>query len=204
MDTVATTASPGPRTPRRSAVIPTVRIRALSRPGWSRTVALICTGSAVSLGSLAMVGASAAGANGHPTSVAAAAKGRTEHFRIGSSKPTGPGTIIVTGVVNAGGLERPGPAVDSAVFTGGGFRVDHSVGHPTVRFNPRTCVGTITQSGPFRIFDGTGRFSHLQGSGRYRFRADYTTSRNRSGCTQTMTAYIETIDGMITVDHARS
>ena len=47
-----------------------------------------------------------------------------------------PGTIIVTGVVNAGGTEKPGRAIDGATFASGSFRIDHSVGQPTVRFDP--------------------------------------------------------------------
>jgi hypothetical protein len=66
-------------------------------------------------------------------------------------------------------------------------------------FDPQTCVGTITQTGPFRVYDGTGRFAGLGGSGTYWFHATYTTGRNVAGCTKTVTAYIETINGAITV-----
>src|ERR1700733_6730387 len=41
---------------------------------------------------------------------------RTEYFHVVSTKPSGPGTIIVTGVVNAGGTEKPGRAIDGATF----------------------------------------------------------------------------------------
>lgn len=131
--------------------------------------------------------------------VAPASSGRTEYFRVASTNAAGPGAIIVTGVVNDGGIEDPGPAADHAVFGDGTFRIDHSVGHPTASFNPKTCVGTITQTGPFRVYDGTGRFAGLGGSGTYRFFATYTTARNAAGCTKAMTAYIETINGVLTV-----
>ena len=181
---------------------------------WSRAVTATVIGGVVSVGSVAALSATAAATTGRITSATARSSvystaasrpvRRTERFQVGSSKPAGPGTIIVTGVIDAGGLERPGPAVDSAVFTGGGFRIDHSVGHPTAHFNPKTCVGTITESGPFRVFDGTGRFSRLKGLGSYRFHAVYTTARNGTNCTKTMTAYIETIDGTITVPRAQA
>jgi hypothetical protein len=130
---------------------------------------------------------------------APAPSGLTEYFHVASTNEAGPGAIIVTGVFNDGGIEHPGRSVDDAVFGDGTFRVDHSAGQPTARFNPKTCVGTITQTGPFRVYDGTGRFSGLQGSGIYQFYATYTTGRNATGCTKTMTAYIETINGVITV-----
>jgi hypothetical protein len=124
---------------------------------------------------------------------------RTEYFHVVSTKPSGPGTIIVTGVVNAGGTEKPGRAIDGATFAGGSFRIDHSAGQPTVRFDPATCVGTITQAGPFKVIDATGDMTGLAGSGRYVFHALYTTARAAGRCSATMTAYTETIEGIATV-----
>jgi hypothetical protein len=36
---------------------------------------------------------------------------RTEYFHVASTAPSGPGTIIITGVVDAGGAEHPGRAI---------------------------------------------------------------------------------------------
>ena len=125
--------------------------------------------------------------------------GTAHHTPVRGTAPAGPGTIIITGVINAGGAEHPGRAIDDATFAGGGFRIDHSAGHPVARFNPDTCVGTINQTGPFSVLDGTGRFSGLAGSGTYVFHALYTTARDSRGCTSVMTAYIESIDGSVTL-----
>jgi hypothetical protein len=122
-----------------------------------------------------------------------------EYFHVASTNPAGPGVIIVTGAFSDGGVEHPGRTIDQAVFNGGSFRIDHSAGHPTSRFNPQTCVGTITQTGPFHIYDGTGRFAGINGSGTYQFDATYTTARTTAGCSKTMTAYIETINGTATL-----
>ena len=129
-----------------------------------------------------------------------APSGPTERFYVASTNPAGPGAIIVTGVINAGGIEHPGRAVDNAVIDGSTFRIDHSAGQPTVRFDPKTCVGTITQTGPFSVSGATGSLSQLNGSGTYRFNAEYTTARSTTGCTTTMTAYIETINGIMSVN----
>jgi hypothetical protein len=122
-----------------------------------------------------------------------------EYFHVASTSPAGPGVIIVTGAFSDGGAEHPGRTIDQAIFNGGSFRIDHSAGHPTSRFNPKTCVGTITQTGPFRVYDGTGRFAAIHGSGTYHFDATYTTARTTTGCSKTMTAYIETINGSATL-----
>jgi hypothetical protein len=134
-----------------------------------------------------------------PGSWARARSARTEYFHVASTDPSGPGTIIITGVVDAGGTEHPGRAIDDATFAGGSFRIDHSTGHPSARFNDQTCVGTINQTGPFTVIDGTGRFSGLAGSGTYVFHALYTTARDVQGCTKVMTGYIESIDGTATL-----
>jgi hypothetical protein len=123
-----------------------------------------------------------------------------EYFHVVSTRPSGPGTIIITGAINAGGTERPGRAIDGANFTEGTFRIDHSAGQPTSHFNPSTCVGTITQFGPFKVIDTTRGLRGLAGSsGHYSFRALYTTAREAGRCTSTMTAYTETINGVATV-----
>jgi hypothetical protein len=134
-----------------------------------------------------------------PSMWAPSSAARTEYFHVVSTKPSGPGTIIVTGVVNAGGTEKPGRAVDGATFADGSFRIDHSAGHPTVRFDSATCVGAITQAGPFEVIDATGDMGGLAGGGRYVFQALYTTARVAGHCSSTMTAYAETIEGVATV-----
>jgi hypothetical protein len=131
-----------------------------------------------------------------PSTWAPSSAARTEYFHVVSTKPSGPGTIIVTGVINAGGTEEPGRAIDGAVFASGSFRIDHSAGQPTVRFDSATCVGTITQAGPFEVIDATGDMGGLAGSGRYVFQALYTTDRVAGHCSSTMTAYTETIEGV--------
>src|ERR1700693_3103028 len=128
---------------------------------------------------------------------AAARSARTEYFHVASTAPSGPGTIIITGVVDAGGTEHPGQAIDDATFAGGGFRIDHSAGHASARFNAETCVGTINQTGPFSVIDGTGRFAGLAGTGTYVFHALYTTARDVRRCTRVMTGYIERIVGNV-------
>jgi hypothetical protein len=126
-------------------------------------------------------------------------RSRTEYFHVVSDTSAGPGSIVVTGVVDAGGTEHPGRAVDTATFTGGRLRIDHSAGRPTVHFDGTTCVGTITQHGPFEVIDATGDMASLAGRGHYTFRALYTTARATGHCSHTATGYVETIEGVATV-----
>jgi hypothetical protein len=170
---------------------------------WAGTASAETTTAKATPGALPMSAASWSSAPGWakfaPGPWAPARSARTEYFHVASTAPSGPGTIIITGVVDAGGAEHPGRAIDDATFGGGGFRIDHSAGHPSARFNAQTCVGTINQTGPFSVIGGTGRFAGLAGSGTYVFHALYTTARDGRGCTKAMTGYIESIDGTVTL-----
>jgi len=122
----------------------------------------------------------------------------TEYFQVASTRAAGPGAIVITGALSAGGVEQPGRSIDRATFAGGSFRINHSVGHPTVRFDRSSCVGTLSEVGPFEVFDATGPFTALEGHrGTYRFHAVFTDAKGPTGCTDTTTAYIETIDGVL-------
>jgi len=89
----------------------------------------------------------------------------TEHFYVYSTRQAGPGTITLSGVLNERGVEQPGRYIDRASFANGSFRINHSAGRPTSRFDRATCAGTITQAGPFYVFDATGRFRALMWNG---------------------------------------
>jgi len=124
----------------------------------------------------------------------------TESFDVASTAQPGPGAVVLTGPLDEGGIEHPGRSIDDAVFANGSFRIDHSAGQPTVRFDQTTCVGTISQVGPFDVIDATGPFTALEGhQGTYRFDVTYTTGRDAEGCTAQTTAYIETIHGVMDV-----
>ncbi len=58
-----------------------------------------------------------------------------------------------------------------------------------------TCVGSITQRGPFTVIDATGTMAGLAGSGQYTFNAMYATARVAGHCSKIPTAHVETIDG---------
>jgi hypothetical protein len=122
----------------------------------------------------------------------------TEYFDVASTVQQGPGAIVLSGPLDEGGVEHPGRRIDTASFADGTFRIDHSAGSPTVHVDRATCVGSITQTGPFEVIGATGRFRSLQGHrGSYRFDAIYTTGRDAKGCTSSITAYIETIHGVM-------
>jgi len=106
-----------------------------------------------------------------------------EHFQLvtTSPAPTAPEAIIVTGAFTAGGVNHPGNRVDTAVFPNGTFKIAHSNGTGTPRFNPRTCLGVITLNGTYRLSGGTGEYAGISGHGIYRLNITFVGARNSAG-----------------------
>ena len=146
-----------------------------------RTRFLAAAGAVAAAGTLAVAGLTAATAS---TSAGAARSG-TEHFQLMSTSATSNAeSIIATGVFTAGGVDHAGNKVDRAVFPQGTFRIRHSAGTGSQRFNPRTCLGQISLQGTYRLFDGTGKFAGIRGHGRYRLSILFVAARAHGKCVQ--------------------
>jgi len=140
------------------------------------------------MGALAIAGALAATGLTAASASQAAGAGTPgfEHFQLvtTSPAPTAPEAIIVTGAFTAGGVNHPGNRVDTAVFPNGTFKIAHSNGTGTPRFNPRTCLGVITLNGTYRLSGGTGAYAGISGHGIYRLNITFVSARNSAGqCT---------------------
>jgi hypothetical protein len=128
-------------------------------------------------GAMAATGLTAASAS------QAAGSSGFEHFQIVATNPANnaPSTIIARGVFTAGGVDHPGNKVDTAVFPNGTFKIAHSNGTGTPRFNPRTCLGTIVLNGTYRLSGGTGAYAGISGHGIYRLNILIVAARNSAG-----------------------
>lgn len=82
------------------------------------------------------------------------------------------------------GVDYPGNAVDKIVLQKGSFKVAHSQGTGPQYFNPKTCLGIISQQGTYRIYHGTGKYRGIRGSGTYYFSLKFIAARARGQCTQ--------------------
>ncbi len=114
---------------------------------------------------------------------AGAASSGFEHFQLmtTSAANNAPTSIIARGVFTAGGVDHPGNKVDTAVFPDGTFKIAHSNGTGTPRFNPRTCLGVITLNGTYRLSSGTGAYAGISGHGIYRLNILTVGARNSAG-----------------------
>ncbi len=106
-----------------------------------------------------------------------------EHFQLlnTSAANNAPSSIIATGLFTAGGVDHPGNKVDTVVFPNGTFKIAHSNGTGTPRFNPRTCLSTITLNGTYRLSGGTGAYAGISGHGIYRLNILIVGARNSAG-----------------------
>jgi hypothetical protein len=128
-------------------------------------------------GAMAATGLTAASAS------QAAGSSGTEFFQIMSTNPANnaPSSIIARGVFTAGGVDHPGSKVDTAVFPDGTFKITHSNGTGTPRFNAKTCLGTLVLNGTYRLSGGTGAYAGISGHGIYRLNIVFVGARNAAG-----------------------
>lgn len=116
----------------------------------------------LSAAAVATIGGGAALASRAP-----AASG-TEHVQIMSTSATSnKASVITTGVFTAGGVDIEGNKVDTLKFSNGSFKVAHSQGKGTQKFNPRTCLLTVQMHGTYKISHGTGKYKGISGHGTY-------------------------------------
>jgi hypothetical protein len=83
--------------------------------------------------------------------VGASVRSGFEHFQImTTSSTTSRQSIIATGMFTAGGVDHSGARVDTAVFPDGTFKIAHSSGIGTPRFNPKTIHSSPARVGSRR------------------------------------------------------
>ena len=128
-------------------------------------------------GALAATGLTAASAS------QAAGSSGFEHFQLvtTSAASNAPESIIASGAFTAGGVNHPGNKVDTAMFPNGTFKIAHSNGTGTPRFNAKTCLGTIVLNGTYRLSGGTGAYAGISGHGIYRLNILIVSARNSAG-----------------------
>jgi len=71
--------------------------------------------------------------------------------------------------------------VDRVVFPNGTFKIAHSNGTGTQRFNAKTCLGTIVLNGTYVLSGGTGAYAGISGHGIYRLNILIVSARNSAG-----------------------
>jgi len=133
------------------------------------------------VGVVAVAGAvAAAGLTSASASLAAgAASSGFEYFQLVNATVANnaPSSIIARGVFTAGGVDHPGNTVDTVVFPDGTFKIAHSNGTGTPRFNPRTCLGVFTLNGTYRLSGGTGAYAGATGQFIVQGEFNYVTLR---------------------------
>jgi hypothetical protein len=115
----------------------------------------------------------------------ATATSGTENFQIISTSATSStASAIATGVFTAGGVDHQGKKSDTLVFPTGSFKVAHP-GKTKETFNKKTCLGTVTGTGTFKISGGTGAYKTLSGSGTYKVSILFVAASSGGKCSTT-------------------
>ena len=103
------------------------------------------------------------------TGVAGASSTPTEYFTSTQTSAAGPQTIVAAGPISATGTDTVlGTHRDNFVFPAGTLTVRHEPLTDKQTFDSRTCVSVFTETGTYVITRGTGAYTHVTGSGRYK------------------------------------
>jgi len=140
----------------------------------------------LALGVVALAAATAAVTGGGTAlaSRAPAASG-TEHLQLMSTSATSnKASIIVSGVFTAGGVDVQGNKTDTVKFSNGSFKIAHSNGTGTQKFNPTTCLMSLQLHGTYKISNGTGAYKGISGHGKYQLSILGVAARVNGKCSQ--------------------
>lgn len=159
---------------------------------------------AVLLGAMVLAACSSA-PGGHPRSPgssaakpAAQTSANLERWVVISNSITNAqAPIIFQGVFTAGGTGINGQYSNKIVLPGGTFILDHRQVSAKNHLDPRSCLDSLTGSGPYTLGDGTGRYKGIKGHGDLTLNVRYVLSRTSRGCDQHAKplAYIEIDSG---------
>jgi hypothetical protein len=153
--------------------------------GRKRTAVFAMTGAAAAAVT-GLVLAGPAGASPMAPGGAAAISG-IEHAQIMTTSATSPlASTIVWGPVTAAGVDHMGNTVDTIVFPGGTWKVQHSNGTGPQSFNAKTCLFLANLHGTFKVLSGTGKYKGISGHGTYTVSVVGIGAKTKKGvCSQT-------------------
>lgn len=107
----------------------------------------------------------------------------TENFQaVTTSATSSTQGVIASGVFTVAGISREGSKVSTFVFPAGSFKVAHSKGIGPQKFNPKTCLFTVSQHGTLALSGGTGAYKGISGKGTYKLSILAIAARSGGKC----------------------
>jgi hypothetical protein len=103
-----------------------------------------------------------------PAASASTTHSGIEHILILESGVNGPQVIIANGPIHAQGRDiAVSNNRDRFVFPKGNLAVWHQAKTSHQSFDPKTCLGTFSETGVFKVVGGSGRYDDATGHGTY-------------------------------------
>lgn len=151
----------------------------------SRNKLIGVAGALASAAAVAITGMTGASAASHAPRSSASVSG-TERFQIMTTSATsGTASFVALGtVLTGGGVDHQGSKTDTVVLPAGKIRIRHFSGKGSQHFNPKTCLGVISQHGPYKILGGTGKYKGISGHGTYQLSIVLIAARAHGACSQ--------------------
>lgn len=114
-----------------------------------------------------------------PAASSASSHSGTEHFLILQTSEVGSPPVIGTGPIHAAGTDvQVNDTRDRFVFPKGAVKIRHKAKASHESFDPKTCLGTFTERGVYKVTGGTRAYSHATGHGTYNVKGYFF------GCTE--------------------
>jgi hypothetical protein len=134
---------------------------------------------------LAAAGIAALALTGATASAASSAASGTEHWIVESTNPvSATATLIARGPLTVGGTINL--ETGHVRLPGGTLKLSHHQVRGAQGESARTCLATLTSSGTYKVTDGTGRYSHVTGHGRYDLVAYAIVKKVKGKCSDTV------------------
>jgi hypothetical protein len=136
---------------------------------------ILITAIALVAGVAMVGGATLAAASASPR----ASRAGLERFRILSTKAAAHYQVMIaTGAFTAGGRVVLYKNNGTAMLNRGTFVIERSVASTSVNASPSTCLFSEHQKGTFVLSQGTGRYRHISGSGKFLLKIEGVLGRN--------------------------
>jgi hypothetical protein len=114
-----------------------------------------------------------------PGASAAGSHAGIERFLVVQTSETGSPPVIARGPIHAAGTDiQVNDNLDRFVFPKGALRIRHHAKASHESFDPKTCLGTFSEGGEYKITAGTGAYSQVTGHGHYKVQGYFI------GCTE--------------------
>ena len=98
---------------------------------------------------------------------------------------TNSGIVYASGPISGTGRDRSiNENTDRFIFKNGSVTVNHQPTSHSESFDPRSCSGSVRETGNYQLAGGTKKYAGASGNGTYSLRGTVRSQRTSKGCSE--------------------